>query len=181
MERRASIRSPTLLESAGGLVGAGRFERPTPCAQGRCATRLRYAPTFEASLILNHFQFFRYCQAAQIGPKSLRPWQNRDKTPSIDLLRVKTRPAFNRLPVDLLQRLPFHLQLHLRVLLEDLRVALPQQLRDPLIRHATRAEASRVRRPQIVDPEIRRLCPAQGRVPYGLQRLLMARRILVAR
>jgi hypothetical protein len=29
------------------LVGAGRFERPTPCAQGRCATRLRYAPTGE--------------------------------------------------------------------------------------------------------------------------------------
>ena len=27
------------------LVGAGRFELPTPCAQGRCATRLRYAPT----------------------------------------------------------------------------------------------------------------------------------------
>jgi hypothetical protein len=34
------------------LVGAGRFERPTPCAQGRCATRLRYAPTSEASSIL---------------------------------------------------------------------------------------------------------------------------------
>ena len=34
------------------LVGAGRFERPTPCAQGRCATRLRYAPTFAALLIL---------------------------------------------------------------------------------------------------------------------------------
>ncbi len=29
------------------LVGAGRFERPTPCAQGRCATRLRYAPYFQ--------------------------------------------------------------------------------------------------------------------------------------
>ena len=27
------------------LVGAVRFERTTPCAQGRCATRLRYAPT----------------------------------------------------------------------------------------------------------------------------------------
>jgi hypothetical protein len=37
------------------LVGAGRFERPTPCAQGRCATRLRYAPTCDASLILDHF------------------------------------------------------------------------------------------------------------------------------
>ena len=38
------------------LVGAGRFERPTPCAQGRCATRLRYAPTFADYFILNHFQ-----------------------------------------------------------------------------------------------------------------------------
>src|ERR1700733_16133339 len=27
------------------LVGAARFELTTPCAQGRCATRLRYAPT----------------------------------------------------------------------------------------------------------------------------------------
>src|ERR1035438_4171650 len=96
------------------------------CAQGRCATRLRYAPTFEASLILNHFQYFRYCQAAQIGPKSLRPWHNRDKTPSVDLTRVKTRPAFVRLPVDLLQSLPFHLQFHLRILLEHLGVALPR-------------------------------------------------------
>src|ERR1017187_8072429 len=34
------------------MVGAGRFERPTPCAQGRCATRLRYAPTV---FILHHF------------------------------------------------------------------------------------------------------------------------------
>ena len=46
-----------LLENASNLmktlVGAGRFERPTPCAQGRCATRLRYAPT---ELILHHFR-----------------------------------------------------------------------------------------------------------------------------
>src|SRR5215831_12401587 len=27
------------------LVGARGFEPPTPCAQGRCATRLRHAPT----------------------------------------------------------------------------------------------------------------------------------------
>src|SRR5579871_1342032 len=27
------------------LVGATGFEPATPCAQGRCATRLRYAPT----------------------------------------------------------------------------------------------------------------------------------------
>ncbi len=28
------------------MVGAAGFEPATPCAQGRCATRLRYAPTF---------------------------------------------------------------------------------------------------------------------------------------
>jgi hypothetical protein len=27
------------------MVGARGFEPPTPCAQDRCATRLRYAPT----------------------------------------------------------------------------------------------------------------------------------------
>src|SRR5579862_7251429 len=40
------------------LVGAGRFERPTPCAQGRCATRLRYAPTFAGLFILDHLPKF---------------------------------------------------------------------------------------------------------------------------
>jgi hypothetical protein len=37
------------------MVGAIGFEPTTPCAQGRCATRLRYAPTCIALLILNHF------------------------------------------------------------------------------------------------------------------------------
>ncbi len=54
-EIRGGSVEASLLESTRFLVGAGRFERPTPCAQGRCATRLRYAPTFEALLILNHF------------------------------------------------------------------------------------------------------------------------------
>jgi len=40
------------------LVGAGRFERPTPCAQGRCATRLRYAPTVTYPFSLNYFARF---------------------------------------------------------------------------------------------------------------------------
>src|ERR1700733_5064380 len=38
---RVRFRPP---ESAVG-IGAPRFELGTPCAQGRCATRLRYAPT----------------------------------------------------------------------------------------------------------------------------------------
>jgi hypothetical protein len=32
-------------EARDEMVGARGFEPPTPCAQGRCATRLRYAPT----------------------------------------------------------------------------------------------------------------------------------------
>jgi hypothetical protein len=37
------------------LVGAPRFELGTSCAQGRRATRLRYAPTVTALCILKHF------------------------------------------------------------------------------------------------------------------------------
>src|ERR1039457_6430042 len=100
----------------------------TPCAQGRCATGLRYAPTFCALLILDHFLNLRYCPACQIEQKNLRPLQNRDKT----------RSALISPPVQLLQRFPFHLQFHLRVLLERLRIPLPEQLRYPLVRHAPR-------------------------------------------
>ena len=57
MERRNRWKGKrtTLLFSKSELVGAARFELTTPCAQGRCATRLRYAPTCKALLILNHF------------------------------------------------------------------------------------------------------------------------------
>ena len=48
------------------LVGAGRFERPTPCAQGRCATRLRYAPTTYV-LNLSAFPHGRRKKVAQKG------------------------------------------------------------------------------------------------------------------
>src|SRR2546430_17172285 len=43
--RRPLLYPPELLARASHLVGASRFERPTTCAQGRCATRLRYAPS----------------------------------------------------------------------------------------------------------------------------------------
>jgi hypothetical protein len=37
------------------LVGAPGFEPGASCAQGRRATRLRYAPTMTALFILKHF------------------------------------------------------------------------------------------------------------------------------
>ena len=48
------------------MVGARGFEPPTPCAQGRCATRLRYAPTEIVLLILN---YFRILQNSRTPPK----------------------------------------------------------------------------------------------------------------
>src|SRR5204863_5390436 len=39
--------SPLNLLQSNKLVGATGFEPATPCAQGRCATRLRYAPTLK--------------------------------------------------------------------------------------------------------------------------------------
>src|SRR3989442_12010155 len=42
--RRAGGVTP-LLPQTRKVVGATGFEPATPCAQGRCATRLRYAPT----------------------------------------------------------------------------------------------------------------------------------------
>ncbi len=44
--RRTELRDePRASDSLLMLVGAERFELPTPCSQNRCATRLRYAPT----------------------------------------------------------------------------------------------------------------------------------------
>ena len=119
----ASQSTDTTVESCGKtlilLVGAGRFERPTPCAQGRCATRLRYAPTCEATLILNHFSTEHPFKSPLPASQRIKMYQNPH---SQHLDRIKT-PLLVGLPVDLLQRL----SLHLRVPLEDLRVALPKR------------------------------------------------------
>lgn len=43
--RQPVLRGLTTSREAPSDIGAPRFELGTPCAQGRCATRLRYAPT----------------------------------------------------------------------------------------------------------------------------------------
>ncbi len=48
--------SKTELKNQELVVGARGFEPRTSCAQGRRATRLRYAPTVTALFILKHFQ-----------------------------------------------------------------------------------------------------------------------------
>jgi hypothetical protein len=45
------------LKSLALVVGAPRFELGTSCAQGRRATRLRYAPTCETSILAYFLDF----------------------------------------------------------------------------------------------------------------------------
>ena len=75
----------------------------------------------------------------------------------------------------------FHRQSHLRVLLEDLRIALSKQLRHPFISHATGTEPGRVGGAEIVDPEMRNPRFLQGCTPDFFQRLLTATRVPGAR
>jgi hypothetical protein len=55
------------------VVGARGFEPPTPCAQGRCATRLRYAPTPHDTVTLRPRANRVRCVAAA----SSRPYKDR--------------------------------------------------------------------------------------------------------
>src|SRR5262245_29888569 len=90
------------------VVGATGFEPATPCAQGRCATRLRYAPTLK---ILNFTANFRNSPVRVLPPTRLRA--------------IETSAAPRASSAT-----------HLRVLLEDSGVVLPKQLReagDPLV------------------------------------------------
>src|SRR5262245_1138690 len=56
------------------LVGATGFEPATPCAQGRCATRLRYAPTPNIRL---------YCTRQQCPRAPLSSGQRRSRRPDL--------------------------------------------------------------------------------------------------
>ena len=74
--------------------------------------------------------------------------------PRLVLCCAKTRPCFVCKAVEFGQRLAFHLKLHLRVLLKHLRIALPEQLRDPLVRNAAGAEPGRIRRTKVVNAKV---------------------------
>ena len=65
------------------VVGAVRFELTTPCAQGRCATRLRYAPTDKALLMLNHFREMPSSGVPVFGATVLKLCQNSISWPSV--------------------------------------------------------------------------------------------------
>lgn len=83
-------------------------------------------------------------------------------------------------PVQLEQCLPFHLQLHLRILFENLRVPLPQELRNKFVGNSASAQPRGIGRSQIVDPKVWHSSATQRGAPGGLERLLMSIRVFCA-
>ena len=69
------------------------------CAQGRCATRLRYAPTITALLILNHFLALRYCPACPHDKK--RPGPARSLYGPVSLVPPFTLVTASSVALDL--------------------------------------------------------------------------------
>ena len=74
-ELRDKLRTSNFLLT---LVGAERFELPTPCSQNRCATRLRYAPTLSpqyrkefplGNSLVPEIAVFLACQGSEIPRK----------------------------------------------------------------------------------------------------------------
>ncbi len=55
------------------MVGATGFEPATPCAQGRCATRLRYAPSNDRSHSTRGAYEIKVLRANQPETAMLRP------------------------------------------------------------------------------------------------------------
>lgn len=83
--------------------------------------------------------------------------------------------------VELLQGFALHPQLHLGILLEDLRIALAEQLRYPLVGYASCAQPCGIRGAQVVNPKVGNLCPSQSFRPSGLELLEMSGWIQIAR
>jgi hypothetical protein len=80
------------------VVGATGFEPATPCAQGRCATRLRYAPIREAQL--SHVgDSQRACDKRSPSPPPVRACNAYEIPGSVylfDLLRARVRRSSRR-------------------------------------------------------------------------------------
>src|SRR5258708_8300583 len=83
--------------------------------------------------------------------------------------------------VELLQSFALHLQFHLGILLEDLRVSLAKHLGHPLIRYAPGTQPRGIRGTKVVDSEVRNLCAPKSLAPNRLERGLVSSPILIAR
>src|SRR5258708_3437644 len=91
------------------------------------------------------------------------------------------RSYFAGSAVELLQGFTLHLQLHLRVLLEDLRVALAQHLCHPLIRYSSSTQPRSISGSKVVDAEIGDLCSPKRLAPNRFESGLVPAPIPITR
>src|SRR5208282_4052548 len=83
--------------------------------------------------------------------------------------------------IELLQSLAFHLQFHLRILLEDLRVSLAKHLSHPFIGYASGTQPRGISGSKVVDSEVGNLPPSKSLVPNRLESGLVPALIQIAR
>ena len=76
------------------MVGAGRFELPTPCSRSKCATRLRYALHSRAGWEI----WAKHLRNADDRARTL-PSASSASTPQNPKPKVILQPARNRYPV----------------------------------------------------------------------------------
>jgi hypothetical protein len=141
------------------VVGARGFEPRTSCAQGRRATRLRYAPTVTALFILKHFPRLLLIRPIVLTPdctRTVHEWviardcEHWHRRQSVSGYRCR----FVGSTVEFYQCFALPLQLHLRILLEDLRVALMEHLSHPLIGDPSGTQPCGISGSEIIDPKV---------------------------
>src|ERR1035438_10390656 len=114
-------------------------------------------------------------------PQNPKTYQNRIKTSSGDLLRIRTdRNNFAGLAVELGQRLALHLEFHVRVFLEHLGIRLPEKLRHPLVGHAARTQPCGEGGAEVVEPEVGDTRLPERTLPGLVEVRLMLGRLLDA-
>ncbi len=94
-----------------------RFELPTLCFEGRCSIQLSYGRVVEVILNLKHSPPF---QKSNTPLSATLLCHNYAKTLVDAQILAQHACHFVGLAVESFQGFPFHLQLHLPILLEDL-------------------------------------------------------------
>ena len=131
--------------------GRDRDRTGDPLLAKQVLSQLSYTPTAATLFDSKAFAASRKLRKPTFYPSLC---QNSVKTPVARTLLCQNSRHFVGPAIDFVQRFPVHLQLHLRILLEHLRITLTKHLGDPLIRHASGAKPCCVGGSQIIEPEI---------------------------
>src|SRR5258708_2298778 len=83
--------------------------------------------------------------------------------------------------VELFQSFALHLQFHLGILLEDLRVALAKHLSNPLIGYSSGTQPCGIRGAEVVNAKVGNLCSSKSFSPNSFETCLVPSRIPIAR